>query len=244
MRMLRPVTLSAIGAGTAVVVTAVLLRDRRTGWLAFGGGDCEEIGADVLAQPVLAVTALALVAAGLVVALVDDRRDPSGGALFALAASGVGLASFAAHATTLEAAATWDAAGAAAVPALVFTRAIGAPSGTHAAVLGAIVAASLIAPATLEGFGLVAAVLAVGAAAATHRRSGRSAGWGIGAVALAGAGLALWALGRTGALWCDPQSTWQPHGAWHMLAAASIVMAHLYLASADGHTPRPGLRST
>jgi hypothetical protein len=54
----------------------------------------------------------------------------------------------------------------------------------------------------------------------------------------------MWVLGRTGAPLCDPDTLWQPHGAWHLLSAGALVLIHLHLRAGHGHTPDGGLRST
>ncbi len=61
----------------------------------------------------------------------------------------------------------------------------------------------------------------------------RRRGWGLAAGTLAG--LAAYRSGRTGARTCDPDSTSQLHGAWHVLSAATLVGAAdiLYETAAD-----------
>jgi hypothetical protein len=42
------------------------------------------------------------------------------------------------------------------------------------------------------------------------------------ALAATAAGAACWWLGRTASPWCDPDSLFQPHAAWHLLGAAAL----------------------
>jgi hypothetical protein len=42
------------------------------------------------------------------------------------------------------------------------------------------------------------------------------------ALAGAAAGAACWWAGRTQSPWCDPDSLWQGHAAWHLLTAAAL----------------------
>jgi hypothetical protein len=44
------------------------------------------------------------------------------------------------------------------------------------------------------------------------------------ALGLLAAGAAIGTLSRAGWPWCDPSSPWQGHGAWHVLAAAALVV--------------------
>lgn len=54
------------------------------------------------------------------------------------------------------------------------------------------------------------------------------------ALALLVVGAAVGTMSRPGWPWCDPTSLWQGHGAWHVLAAAALVV----LAPTVGHTGR------
>jgi hypothetical protein len=49
------------------------------------------------------------------------------------------------------------------------------------------------------------------------------------AVSLFVAGLAVQWLGRSGGLLCDPDSPWQVHGLWHVLAASGAIVFGRYL---------------
>jgi len=242
MRVLRLATLGSMSVATAATLVIVSLRDpgRRFG---FGLGDCEAHHPGIVAQPVLAWTALGLVGAGVWMAWTWDRIDPAGAAAVALATATAGLASFTAHATLAGGAAVWDAAAVAALLAVIAIRTAGGAWWHHVVAIAGVVTIALTAPAVLEALGLGAALVAVGVLGTTHRRAARTLRWGLVAAALATAGLALWALGRTGAALCDPDTPWQPHGAWHVLAAAALAAVHLHLAGPAGHTPGGGLRS-
>ena len=43
------------------------------------------------------------------------------------------------------------------------------------------------------------------------------------ALAATAAGAACWWAGRTASPWCDPDSLFQPHAAWHLLGAAALA---------------------
>jgi hypothetical protein len=156
----------------------------------FGHSDCERIVDAALAQPVLAVTSLAPVAAGLAVLAwaVWVRAPLAGVAGVALVAVGAG--SFAYHGPQ--------------------------PSWAGLAHDWPVVAAG--------------AVYAIGLA--RSRRRQQWAAWAT-AAGIFALGLAAFAAGHSESPLCRPDSLWQYHGAWHVLAAAAAGWA------ARAMAPRP-----
>ena len=59
------------------------------------------------------------------------------------------------------------------------------------------------------------------------------------ALAATAAGAACWWAGRTAGPWCDPDSLFQPHAAWHLLGAAALLAWGLAVLEA-GTTGRAG----
>ncbi|GEK21030.1 hypothetical protein [Cellulomonas xylanilytica] len=57
-------------------------------------------------------------------------------------------------------------------------------------------------------------------------------------LALLAVGAGIGTMSRAGWPWCDPSSPWQGHGAWHVLAAAALVV----MAPTVGHVGRLGPR--
>jgi hypothetical protein len=55
------------------------------------------------------------------------------------------------------------------------------------------------------------------------------------ALAATAAGAACWWAGRTTSPWCDPDSLFQPHAAWHLLGAAALAAWSLAVLEADRH---------
>jgi len=148
----------------------------------FGHSDCERIVVGALAQPVLAVTSLAFVAAGMAVLCWAIRlRAPLAGAA-GVALVAVGAGSFAFHGPQ--------------------------PSWAEPAHDWPIVA--------------VAVVYAAGLARSRGRQWRSTWAAAVGVFAL---GLAAYAAGRSGSPLCRPDSLWQYHGAWHVLAAAAAGWA-------------------
>jgi predicted membrane channel-forming protein YqfA (hemolysin III family) len=72
-------------------------------------------------------------------------------------------------------------------------------------------------------------VLAIGLLRSTIRQDW--SGWGAPAAIFA-LGLAVYAAGRSGSPFCDPDSLWQLHAIWHVLTAAAALAAIRAMAAA------------
>jgi hypothetical protein len=200
-----------------------------------GAADCEAIGAGFLAQPVNALSSLAYVGAALWLTRsarrARGRLTPDVVTFSALvAADGVGSLLFhgpgdpvshlvhdVALIGSLVAVAATDAAlltdrdpAVAVAPTLVLS--VGA-----AGLLAVVPRATNVVAAVAGGAALTAA-----AVAGVRLRTGRP--WRMAAATCLGAGLVLDLLGRTGGRWCQPESHWQPHAAWHVLTAAALAL--------------------
>lgn len=185
---------------------------------------CEMIRDGFLAQPVNAVTALAISFAGLVVA----GRPPVRWVGLAMVAAGLG--SFLSHGP-MPPYADWVHDVTLATLILVIA---GVALGREA----------WAAPAGLVGFGAAFAVLPSAASPAVgvltagaigllllKDRSGRT----IGPLLLLGVSAVIGRLGDTGGPLCDPASLIQPHALWHLGAAAAV--AWWALGRAAHHSP-------
>lgn len=235
MKVIRAIAGIIIAAATAAVLAATLARDEPGASTAsFGLSDCEFIHDGAVAQPANTWTALALVATAIWVAATTDRRDMGRDLVLAAAITFAGLSSFVAHATTSGIGGRLDAAAAAMVLITVAAAAVRSwPAVAWSAAASSLAAVAWWAPGALEAVGLVTAGLAAAAIGFTHRPTGRSGTKAL-ATAVSGiAGLITWWLGRSGAPLCDPDGPLQAHGAWHVLAAATLVLLVHYLRSSD-----------
>jgi hypothetical protein len=162
----------------------------------FGHTDCERIVGGVLAQPVLAVTSLACVVAGVAVLVWAVRVRAPLAAAAAVALVAVGAGSFAFHGPQPS----WA----------------GLAHDLPIVAVGVVYAAGLV------------------LSARQRRWSAWVAPAGVFALALA-----AYAAGRTGSPLCRPDSLWQYHGAWHVLAALAAGWAALAMAPGPPVTVRP-----
>jgi hypothetical protein len=206
---------------------------------------CEVLRDGWLREPVSAVTSLAFVAAA-VAALVLGRRAASQGGtrqpgllVYAALVAGVGVGSVVehgprpvwadvAHDLPLLGLLAFVAADAAA--ALTGrTRAWWWWAAPTLALLPLVVGAPLLGDLAQS---LVAAV-AVGLVLLWARAAPVVRGWLLTAVALLAVGALIGTLSRAGGPLCDPDSLWQGHAVWHVLASAALVV----LAPAIGTRP-------
>jgi len=195
--------------------------------------DCERFLSGPLGQPANALSSLAFVVAALwivVVALRGERAGRSMMIVFALAVAANGIGSFALHGPD-PGWARW-AHDAAIMSVLLFvgTRALGRSRAWRPTVeMGAYAAAlivvglglALVRGASDPFAGTLAAVAVVGEVA-TGRARERSLARAIGLTAIVLGGVAFY-LGRTGSPFCRPESLFQWHALWHVLAAVALA---------------------
>lgn len=202
-------------------------------------GHACEAGAGFLHEPVSAVTSLAFVVAGGLV-LVDALRAARAGGTpprprpgtvaYAALVAGIGVGSVVQHgpdpawsdvAHDLPLVATLAFVAADSAAALAGRRRAwwwwAVPS---VALVPVMAAAPEAADATQAGIAAAAVALTLVRARATPRLRPRL----MASVGLLGLGAAIGALTRAGGPWCAPESLWQGHGAWHVLAAAALVV--------------------
>ncbi len=197
------------------------------------GSDCEAIGSGVLAQPVNAISSLAYAVVGLFVlvwALRVTGHKRTLRIVFGtlMVATGVGSVMF--HGTQGPASqfshditflvTVWFLAVLDVADAYRSKRWVG----WSVFVAGAgVLALSLALYPGITNVLMVGVVVAlVGADIALHRRGRMRTGWYVaGLVALITA-VAMFILGRTGGLVCEPGSIFQGHALWHLLSAAAL----------------------
>jgi len=180
--------------------------------VALGAGDCERLGAGLVAQPVNTASALAYLAVGAWLAGRGRRAggrpgtegfgEPQGGAPVSrvafgvvVAAAGVGSVDF--HGPGSPAARLLHDAGLYAVVGFVVVHELARRAGRLRR-----------ARAGVPWVGWTP----------RRRRAYRAA------LAVTGVGAACWWLGRTGSPLCDPDSPLQGHAAWHLLSAAALAL--------------------
>ncbi|MCP3998871.1 MAG: hypothetical protein GY722_27955 [bacterium] len=173
-------------------------------------GDCELIRDAFLAQPANALSSLAFIAVGLVVA----RSRPTIGIL----ATGVGVASFLFHGP-MPGWAEWahDVTLAGLLAGLALesrTRVLA----TVVAVMALIFALWTTVAETITAVIAVAAVVSVG-----RDLRVQPSRWRGPALALLLVGLFILGISRTNGPMCDPASLLQGHAAWHLLAAGALL---------------------
>lgn len=191
-------------------------------------GDCEAVGAGLIAQPVAAWTSLAFVPAGLWVAGHPRDRLPVA-MMFAAGLVAVGLASFAGHASATGWGRDLDslAIKAMLVPFILYPplRAAGLPDRTFIATTLAATAilltTEILLPATARPLLAVLAALLVWSLG--RHLPTRDVAPGLALLAL---GAALWWLGRTDGVLCRTDTVLQAHGVWHILAAGGFLMLY------------------
>jgi hypothetical protein len=166
--------------------------------VALGAGDCERLHDGLVAQPVNAASALAYVAVGVWLVGRGLRshaagRPRPGPVVFGLAVAAAGVGSVDYHGPGSPAARLLHDGSLYAVVGLVAWQEV----------------ARRVGPGRPDS-GLTAL--------APPRRAAYRA-----ALAAAAAGAACWWLGRTASPWCDPDSLFQAHAAWHLLGAAALA---------------------
>jgi predicted membrane channel-forming protein YqfA (hemolysin III family) len=157
--------------------------------MSFGQPDCERIADAALAQPVSALTSVGYVAAGIVAVVWAARARSFMATIAAVALMAVGVGSYAFHGPQ--------------------------PSWAQPAHDWPIIALGV--------------VLAIGLLRSMIRRT--RSGWGLPAAIFA-LGLAVYVAGRSGSPLCHPDSLWQLHAAWHLLTAAAALAAIRAMAAA------------
>lgn len=172
--------------------------------------DCEVIGSGLLGQPVNALSSLALVVAGLMVA----RRDRWVAA--ALVATGVG--SFLFHGPLAPGGEWVHDASLAWLVLIVAMRSRGLAHRYGAFGLAAIGPLFLVAPAVADPVTVVLVIVTLWLILSDGR--GLDA---VGPVVLLGSSALIGRLGATGGPWCDPGSLVQTHGLWHIGAAVAVA---------------------
>lgn len=193
--------------------------------------DCERCRSGPVAQPVNTASSLAYVAAGLVVlrgeaAATGHRRGPTPRSALGWAAVAAGLGSVAYHGPgTALGRYVHDAS----LLALLATMAVDdleSVAGREAApaVLAAVPPLAALAAHPRTSAVAQASVGAVSAVVGAARgvRSGGARSWvGLGVLGL---GALAHVLGRTGGPLCRPDALVQPHAAWHVATAVSLVL--------------------
>ncbi|GMR02931.1 MAG: hypothetical protein BMS9Abin20_1285 [Acidimicrobiia bacterium] len=198
-----------------------------------GGSDCETIGSGVLAQPVNAISSLAYAVVGLFVlawALRVAGTERIVRVVFGLLMIATGTGSVMFHGTQGPASqfshditflvTVWFLA------VLNVAEAYGSKRWVGWSAFGAgagVLAVSLALYPGITNVLMVGVVVAlVGADIALHRRGRIRSGWYVGALVAVITAVAMFILGRTGGLVCDPGSIFQGHALWHLLSAAAL----------------------
>ena len=172
--------------------------------------DCEAVVHAILGQPVNTLTALAFVVGGIVIA----RRSKS--RWVGIAAIVTGFGSFLFHGP-MPPLAEW-AHDATLAWLLLVVAGYGRPWESWTRLPGLAAVAVL---AAIPGWGDPLGVVLAGAAVANVFLADRS--WStLGPVLILAIAAGIGRLGATGGPWCDPASPWQPHGLWHVGAAAAL----------------------
>jgi hypothetical protein len=192
--------------------------------------DCEFIRVGFPSQPVNALTALAFVGAGVLLA---TRRRGTGPVVYGLVLAAVGMTSFLMHGMGLDAAAESVAVVSLALWVALW-MALGASRKTVCAwAIATAVGAALIAVAP-DVRHTTTAVAAAAAALVLVRFQDRKT-W-IAFTVVAGAA-AVYVLSRTGGPWCVSSSPLQGHGLWHLMMAVALWLV------GDALADRPQLRT-
>jgi hypothetical protein len=174
--------------------------------------DCELIGSGFLGQPVNALTTVAFVVAGIVILTMRPDRTWIG-----VASIATGLGSFLFHGP-MPPGSEW--AHDLTLAWLLLTVAIDPlPHRSRWALLGLGVLGVLfaVAPGVADPVAVALALLAIASALRQDRSPST-----IGALTLLGVSAVIGRLGATGGALCDPESLLQPHGLWHVSAAAAL----------------------
>jgi hypothetical protein len=186
------------------------------------------IGSGLIAQPVAAWTSLAFVAVGAWM-LSDRAVEPAGRAVFGLSLLAVGVGSFLGHADATDWGRELDSLAIklmliAFVLFPLFRLRSWSPAALSAAWVGTaatVLAIQLLVPSSAN---VILVLLAAGGLVLVWQAARVATLRWLGAgLALLGAGALLWWLGRDGGPWCSAEASLQPHGLWHILAAAGIA---------------------
>lgn len=181
-------------------------------------GDCETLRSTFPAQPVAASTAVAFLVAALWLAHRHRDRDTT---VFAGTLAGVGATSLWFHALS-TAPATPESIAVVAMASWLGTwaQSSGPISDRRLAgwAAGVIAAAAIILLRPESRHAVTAGALVLAAVGVLPRA--RKVWTGLGTL---GVGAALYALSRTGGPLCRPDSLFQGHGLWHILAAAALA---------------------
>jgi len=198
-----------------------------------GGSDCETIGSGVLAQPVNAISSLAYAVVGLFVlawALRVSGHERTVRIVFGLLMVATGAGSVMFHGTQGPASqfshditflvTVWFLAVANVSEAYRSKRWVGWSVFAAGSV---VLALSLALYPGITNVLMVGVVLAlVGADIALHRRGRIRTGWYVASLITVIIAVAMFILGRTGGLVCEPGSILQGHALWHLLSAAAL----------------------
>ncbi|MFQ5554277.1 MAG: hypothetical protein ACE5GC_02755 [Acidimicrobiia bacterium] len=183
--------------------------------------DCEQLRASWPAQPVNTMSALALVAVGMVFVW----RGPSRLRVIGLVVTATGAGSVVFHGGPSR---STEWAHDSSLALLVLSLALVAGSRWLLTPTGAVALAVVsglalwVAPGLAEAGTALAAVVAGGrelGAVQSRRRATLVA-----AAALLAIGAFFAVAGRTDGLLCRPPAWWQPHAAWHLLASAALFV--------------------
>lgn len=196
--------------------------------------DCERVSEAFLSQPANALSSLAFVLAGAVVAVVGWRRVGSRrtvAASFAVSLALVGLGSFAFHGPGGRWADWAHDASITVLCLLVLSVEAGRrrPVLPSTRIWGASAFVAVAAEAGWERLGDTLNAFLAGLAffavvtSGARRKLGASAG-------LAAAGVTIMLVSRTGGPWCDPDSMVQGHAVWHVLATAALTLYAVHAA--------------
>jgi len=179
--------------------------------------DCELIRADFPAQPVDALTALAFVTAGVLLAA---RRRGTGPVVYGLLLAAVGTASFLMHGVVLNGAVESIAVISLALWVVLWVT-LGATRRTLWTWVGVTAGlGTLLSIAPDSRHVVTAIVTGVAVVLLVRLRSRRL--WA--ALGLAGGAVTVYALSRIGGPWCVPSSPLQGHGLWHLMMAVVLWM--------------------
>ena len=105
--------------------------------------------------------------------------------------------------------------------------------GWTAFVIGALVlsVSLVVSPGVTNALMVVTVVALVVSDVALHRRGSLRTWWYVVALVAIVVAVVMFVLGRTGAPLCDPDSLFQGHGVWHVLAA--VALASYFVATSD-----------
>ena len=174
--------------------------------------DCEAVADSLLGQPINSLTALAFVAGGLVILARTDL------AWLGWASVGTGIGSFLFHGP-MPPFAEW-AHDTSLAWLLLVVAGIATPRERWTGLPGLALLALPIAvvPGLGDPIGATLAVVAIGGLVLRERSRHT-----FGALGLLAVAAVVGRLGSTGGPLCDPESTLQPHGLWHLAAATSVT---------------------